>query len=147
MAPTRRPTVWPITTAVLGIAVLIGTLLALAWLGGEPEPRPVANERVGVVDGLCAAAGSAGANNRVEASRLFFDAVDDQLNRLAERAADRDPIAARRLLEATDRVEANLETPQPALEDDLITLVVATRKALRALGDPVPPPCPPEEDR
>ncbi len=90
--------------------------------------------------------GATRANNRLEASRIFFDGTDDQLNRLAERVADRDRVAAERLVAAEDRVAANLESPQPALEDDLLTLVATTRKALGVVGDLVPPPCPPEEE-
>lgn len=143
---SRRSTPWPLATAALGIAVLVGTLLALAWLGGEPAPRSTTGEPVGVVDRLCATVGAARANNRIEASRLFFDDTDDELRRLAERAGERDQNLAARLSEAEDRVASNLESPQAALENDLLTLVAATRKALRAVGDPVAPPCPPDEE-
>jgi len=143
---TRRSTAWPLAAAAGGMAVLIGTLLALAWLGGEPEPESTMNEPVGVVDRLCATVGAARANNRIEAGRLFFDGTDDQLHRLAERAGERDQQLATRLTDAEDRVTANLESPQAALENDLLTLVAATRKVLRALGDPVAPPCPPDEE-
>ena len=143
---TRRSTPWPVAAAALGMAVLIGTVLALAWLGGEPEPESTTNEPVGVVARLCASVGAARANNRIEAGRLFFDGTDDQLHRLAERAGERDQRLATRLTEAEDRVTANLEFPEAALENDLLTLVAATRDALRALGDPVAPPCPPDEE-
>ena len=144
---TRRPTPWPLAAAALGVAVLIATLLALARLGGEPAPRSTTNEPVGIVDRLCAAVGAVRANNRIEASRLFFDGTDDRLRHLAERARESDQELAARLTEVEDRVEANLESPRAALEGDLLRLVAATRKALRTVGDPVPSPCPPDEER
>jgi hypothetical protein len=144
---TRRATPWPLAVAALGIAALIAMLLALAWHGGEPAPRSTTNEPVGVIDRLCATVGAVRANNRIEASRLFFDATDDRLRRLAERARESDQKLAARLTEFEDRVEANLESPQAALERDLLRLVAATRTALRTVGDPVPPPCPPDEER
>jgi hypothetical protein len=127
------------------MATVVGTLLTVAWVTGEPETQPTSDPS-GVVDRLCATVGAARANNRVEASRLYFDRTDDQVRQLADRTADRDRAAAARLREAEDRVVANLESPQPVLEDDLLTLVAATRSALRVLDDRVPAPCPPEDE-
>ena len=145
-AATRRRTAWPFAIAAVAIALLVGTLLTLAWLGGEPEPRPTTSDPVGVVGRLCATVGAARANNRIEASRVFLDKTDDRLRRLAARVDERDPVVAARLRRAEERVADNLESPQPALEGDLLRLVAATRRALRVVGDPVPARCPPEEE-
>jgi hypothetical protein len=127
------------------MATVVGTLLTVAWVTDEPATQPMSDPS-GVVDRLCATVGAARANNRVEAGRLYFDGTDDQVHRLADRTAERDRAAAARLREAEDRVVANLESPQPVLEDDLLTLVAATRAGLRVVGDRVPAPCPPDEE-
>jgi hypothetical protein len=135
-----RSAIWPVAVAATGIAALVVSILAVAWVDREsasPPPRRYPN----AVAALCAAAGAAAANNRTEARRVFVGEARDRLVRVTERASARDRATARRLGRLTERVETNLANPKAGLVEDLVDLADATRSALRVVGERVPPPC------
>ncbi|MGH9014001.1 MAG: hypothetical protein ACRDZ1_08725 [Acidimicrobiia bacterium] len=140
--PRRRASAWPFVLAVGGVGVVVGLVASVAWLGGDPSPAHDGGRWAATVEGLCTAARAAQNGDADEARRVFLDEAHDPLHRLADQTAEQDRAPAARLLEAKERVEADLEGSQSSLERDLERLAEATRVAIRAAGDPVPARCP-----
>lgn len=140
--PSRRHrSAWPFALAVAGVGSVVALVASVAWLGGDPPPAHDDGRWAATVEGLCRAARAARDGDAAQARRAFLDTAHDPLHRLADRTAEQDRTAAARLLEAKERVEADLEGSQPSLEQDLERLVDATRVAIRAGGEPVPSRC------
>jgi hypothetical protein len=129
-----------VTTGPVALASVVAAVaLATACDGNGSDPSPWS----ATVAGLCAAADQARTGDTADARRTFFDQSHDALHRLADDVTQRDRAVAAALLEAKERVEAGLEAGSPTLPADFEALVAASRVAVRATGDPVPPPCQP----
>jgi len=79
--------------------------------------------------------------DREAANGVFYDASHEELHVIAAAAEVKDRAAAARLLQAKERVEADLladPLPEP-FPADLDRLIDATRAALKLLGIDVPP--------
>lgn len=96
--------------------------------------------------GLCAAIAAATNGDEEAAGVTFTDRVHGGLHDLASRVEERDRSVAARLLEAKERVEADLDqsVTAAALTADLINLAPNVRAAIALLGDAMPEPCPEE---
>ena len=98
-------------------------------------------------EGLCEAHASASRGDVGAAEKTFHDTAHEPLHELSKDAQQRDRSAAARLLEAKGRVESGFESGERRIAPDLATLLVATRDAFTAAGEPKPSPCPSEETR
>jgi hypothetical protein len=129
----------------------VGALaLLLSWslvaCGGndasQPTPSPLPSGSLGVVTSGAAAAAVQGlcgvrdAPDAAVAKAAFYDRTHQELHVIAAAVEERDRQAAGSLLEAMQRVEAELERPLlPAgFATDVESLVGATRAALEAVG-------------
>ena len=88
---------------------------------------------VAAVEGLC---GVREAADAPAAKTTFYDRTHQELHVIAAATEERDRQAAASLLEAMQRVEAELEHPPlpQGFSADVETLVEATREALRSIG-------------
>lgn len=130
--------------------LVVSTLLALALVvsacdsdggrSGDPSAPPsgalgpvTAEAAAGAVRGLC---DLGSATDRVEAEAIFLDRSHATLHVIAAAAEVRDRGAAADLLEAKQRVEADLAGADlpPDFAADVGALVGATRTALEAMG-------------
>ncbi len=121
-------------------AAVAASALALTGCGEDPGSAPTATTEIpGVIDALCAAR-DAGDSDR--ARTISFDRAHDPLHELAADLSDEDRGTEARLLEAKQRVEADLTSDaSPDLVDDLDELITATADAMEANGEPRPSPC------
>lgn len=130
---------------LLGVGVLAAalSLSACGGYGGPgPSPSPLPSGSLGVVTTDAADAAVLGlcdvrdAPNPSAADSAFFDHTHDELHVIAAATEERDRRAAASLLEAMQRVEADLEAPQLAAgsSQDVEALLGATRDALGAIG-------------
>ena len=97
----------------------------------------------GVHTGICAADAAAAAGDARGAKAAFADAHQG-LHEVADEAAKTDRAASARLLEAKEKVEADLASPTaPAAitKADLDALLPALRAAAAATGHPMPTSC------
>lgn len=101
----------------------------------------------GAYAGLCAAHASALSGDLDDAEKIFHDAAHEPLHELSKDAQEKDRAAAARLLEAKGRVESGFENGERRIARDIAPLLVATREAISAAGEPRPSPCPSEETR
>ena len=141
--------------AVLG-AVLVAVLVAavgLAACGSSEEGSALPTSvppsgSLGIVTerdadeamrGLCQVR-AVDASDRDGANALFYDRSHQELHVIAAAAQVRDPPAAGRLLQAMQRVEADLRGARlPAtFGEDVEALIVASANALAAIGLPSP---------
>ena len=107
---------------------------ATITVGGESVP---VSSLVDGFAGLCDASGSAARRDFPRAKVVFTDRAHTPLHTVARALEDVDRRAAARLLEAKQRVEADLDgsgTNTPGLADDMAALVAATRAGLDRLG-------------
>ena len=130
--------------------LIVSTLLAVALVaaacdsdgGGNGDPSaprsgalgPVTAEAAaGAVRGLC---DLEAATDRVEAEATFLDRSHETLHVIAAATEVWDRDAAAELLEAKQRVEADLADPDlpPDFAADVGALIEATRAALEAIG-------------
>jgi hypothetical protein len=130
--------------------LLISTLLAFALLvaaccsdgEGNDDPSPVPSGALGpvrldaadeAVHGLCEL-GSA--TDHAEAEAIFLDRSHETLHVIAAATEERDRGAAADLLEAKQRVEADLAGADlpPDFAANVMELIEATRAALEAIG-------------
>lgn len=123
-------------------ALVAAVAVAVAAVGcGDDGSSPMNASSPALIESLCAARDTATAGDADEARTIFVDQVHDELHQLAADTDDADRDAAARLLEAKQRVEADL-TDRTALADALEALAAATIDAIEANGDPRPDPCP-----
>lgn len=128
--------------------VLVALVLA-ACGGGDagPSPSPLPSGALGPVTpeaadesvlGLCEIVDS---TDRAEAEATFLDRSHETLHVIAAATEVRDRAAAADLLEAKQRVEADLagEELPPGFAADVEALVDATRAALDSIGLNAPP--------
>ncbi|HVF33277.1 MAG TPA: hypothetical protein VM933_09600 [Acidimicrobiales bacterium] len=129
--PRRR-----LRLALLPVAVLTG-IGGACGRGDDPIPgRADATGRFGAVHTeVCRAASLAGAGS-VAAARAAFDDVHVGLHDLAAAAGEADRAVAARLLEAKQRVEADLDA------DSLTALTPPVAAAVEATGGTAPAACP-----
>lgn len=93
-------------------------------------------------DGTCDAFRLAADGSTSEAEATFQDEAHEGLHLLAERLIDIDRAVAADLLEAKQRVEADLlDDPDGDLVADLAQLIEQTRRAVERLGVDQPPEC------
>ncbi|HET9443244.1 MAG TPA: hypothetical protein VFO65_07960 [Acidimicrobiales bacterium] len=111
----------------------VGTSASSVTVGPEGRPSVYAT--------VCGAATAAAAGDLDAAARGFEDAHGD-LHQLATTVEVRDRQAAARLLEAKQRVEADLEAGEEALGQGLVALAARVGEALQVAGGPDPGPCP-----
>lgn len=121
----------------LVVASLVALLTACA--GGRAPDRPPA--RAAVHEGVCAAAEAARAGDRAAARAAFAD-VHGPLHALAGQLEEQDRGAARRLLEAKQRVEVGLESGPAPPDGELDALAAEVRAALDVVGADAPTACP-----
>lgn len=74
-----------------------------------------------------------------EARELFFDRSHDALHEVARRLDDADRAQAAELLEAKERVESGLSSPEPTLPGDIARLADVYRTSLGRLAIEAPP--------
>jgi hypothetical protein len=125
------------------VLVLGCSLTACSGDGGaEPTPSPLPSGSLGVVtpeaavsavQGLC---GVREAPDASAAKATFYDRTHDELHVIAAATEEQDRSAAASLLEAMQRVEAELEHPPlpGGFSADVDALVGTTRAALEAIG-------------
>ena len=130
--------------------LIVATLLASALVsaacgsdgGGSEDPSVPASGALGPVTAEAAAEAVRGlcdlgtATGRAEAEAIFFDRSHETLHVIAAATEVRDRDAAADLLEAKQRVEADLAGADlpPDFAADVETLIEATRAALDAIG-------------
>ena len=133
-------------------AVLVAVLVAAVALaacrssgeGSVSSPSVLPSGSLGVVTqrdaedamrGLCEVR-AVDASDRDRANALFYDRSHQELHVIAAATEVRDPPAAGRLLQAMQRVEADLKGPRlPAtFGEDAEALIAATANALAAIG-------------
>lgn len=123
-------------------AVLVLLVLAACGDGGGDAPKTitVAGEPVAVASlvdahaALCQAAAEPDA-----ARRQFFDRAHEQLHTVARALEDVDRAQAALLLEAKEKVEAELPNPPASLPADLRQLATVYRDGLGRLAITAPP--------
>jgi hypothetical protein len=103
--------------------------------GGGDDGGTRSGRFAGVHAEVCAALASA-ADGQLEVARDAFDDVHVGLHDLAVAAGEEDREVAARLLEAKQRVEADLD------RRSLAALVAPTAEAVRATGGAAPDTCP-----
>ena len=137
MPGRRECRVWIVSAAL--------SLAACSGYGGSDHattPPPLPSGSLGVVtsaaavaavEGLCSVRDAADAP---AAKATFYDRTHQELHVIAAATEERDRQAAASLLEAMQRVEAELEHPPlpGGFSDDVETLVEATRGALESIG-------------
>lgn len=132
-------------------AVLVAVLVAAVALAacrssgeGSVPPSVLPSGSLGVVTqrdaedamrGLCEVR-AVDASDRDRANALFYDRSHQELHVIAAATEVRDPPAAGRLLQAMQRVEADLKGPRlPAtFGEDAEALIAATANALATIG-------------
>jgi hypothetical protein len=121
-------------------ALLFAVLAGCGGSSGGGKTVTVGGERVTVarlVDahaGLCEAATSPST-----ARALFFDRSHEALHTVARGVEDVDRAQAAALLEAKEKVEAELDNPPPTLGADLLRLADLYRTSLGRLAITAPP--------
>jgi hypothetical protein len=124
------------------VLIAAGAILAVglfSFLSNDPHPPAEAtgggDEYVGAVDGLCLAQQSA-TERDVDGARAYFEDLSHAaLHEIAARVEAADRPLAGDLLEAKQRVEADLAAGRAAtLATDLGSLIDSTGVALAALG-------------
>lgn len=136
MLGRRRGGVWALSAA-----------LSLAACGGgsggdASTPSPLPSGSLGVVTPVAAAAvlqglcGVRDAPDAPAANAIFYDRTHQELHVIAAATEEQARSAAATLLEAMQRVEAELERPllPAAFSADVESLVGATRAALSSIG-------------
>lgn len=130
-------------SAVLALAAVVSLTTCGGGYGHSATyPSPLPSGSLGVVTPEGADAAVLGlcdvrdAPNPSAADSAFFDHTHDELHVIAAATEERDRQAAASLLEAMQRVEAELEAPQPAagFSQEVEALLGATRAALGAIG-------------
>lgn len=129
--------------AALGLAlVLLVPSLAACGAGGTADPSPPPSGALGPVTPQAAEEAVRGlcdlrtATDRVEAEATFLDRSHATLHVIAAATEVRDRSAAANLLEAKQKVEADLAGNRlpPDFSADVRSLIDATRVALAAIG-------------
>ena len=137
--------------ASVAVLVAVGVVCAAALVscsrGGRASPQSIsvgnstvpARQLETAVPGLCRARSQA-AHDPAAAGITFYDRAHAQLHLLAPALAQRDRRLAAALLEAKQKVEADLAVrpPRPELPADLTRLLGATRAGLARLSLPAP---------
>jgi hypothetical protein len=120
-------------SAVGGILIVVVVAFAAGRSPESTAAPPQATDRVlDVGPGLCAAIGAA-AKGDTNTARRAFEEIHTPLHDLAQDEANRDRARSGRLLEAKQRVEADLTTsPTTNLEADL--------RSLHAITSTITPP-------
>lgn len=129
---------------------LVPTLLAFTLVvaacgsdgGGNEDPSRAPSGALGTVTAEAAAEAARGlcelgsATDRAEAEATFLDRSHETLHVIAAATEERDRNAAADLLEAKQRVEADLAGADlpPDFAADVGALIEATRSALEAIG-------------
>ena len=119
-------------------AVLVG-----AACGDDDEPAAPPAPSDATVAALCDAVRAARDGDLDEAEDIVLGRAHDRLHELAAEVSDLDRTVAAALLEAKQRVEADLTNPSDELQRHLEDLVAATADAVAAAGRPRPDPCTP----
>lgn len=123
---------------LVAIAVLLGAAVACGSTAtGESGADPLVSD-------ICAAADSALAGHANDAEERFVDRAHQRLHELAAEVTEVDRAVAARLLEAKQRVEADLDhepVDAAALSEDLGALADATVDAQSRLDRPGPESC------
>ncbi|MGH3371843.1 MAG: hypothetical protein ACRDPR_17770 [Nocardioidaceae bacterium] len=116
------------------------SVLAFTGCGNNTESAPTAaTDSQRIIDALCLARD---AGDALQARTIFFDRAHEPLHQLAADVGDDDRGTEGRLLEAKQRVEADLTSDvSPDLVDHLDVLITTTAAAIEADGDPRPDPC------
>ncbi|MGH9242945.1 MAG: hypothetical protein ACRD29_01230 [Acidimicrobiales bacterium] len=116
------------------------SVLAFTGCGTNTESAPTAaTDSQRVIDALCMAPD---AGDALQARTIFFDRAHEPLHQLAADVGDDDRGIEGRLLEAKQRVEADLTSDvSPNLAADMDGLISATADAIEANGDPRPALC------
>lgn len=134
-----------------GAAVAAVMVAAVAVWGEAPGGSPSSTTAAAaslpagsVHERLCRVVSAAAGGDLRAARNAFQDRVHGPLHDLAAAAAEADRSAAARLLEAKQRVEADLATNADSLAADLAALAPTVRAALVATGQPAPAACPSE---
>jgi len=135
--PERRPT--------SGAVAAIVAALVLVSCGSDGEMGPaspsgalgaVSQEAADrAVSGLCEIR-TTHAKDRDAANRVFYDRSHEELHVIAAATQDEDPAVAGRLLQAKERVEADLAPKRlpGGFVRDLDALIAATRETLGTIG-------------
>jgi hypothetical protein len=137
----------PVLGAMLMVVLVVTVALAACGSSGEgsvPSPSVLPSGSLGVVTqrdadvamrGLCEVR-AVGASDRDQANALFYDRSHQELHVIAAAAEVRDRPAAGRLLQAMQRVEADLRGHRlPAtFGADVEALIAASANALAAMG-------------
>jgi len=127
------------------VAAAMLTLAACGGYGGSDQvttPTALPSGSLGVVTteaavatvrGLCDVRG---ASSAAAANATFYDQTHQELHVIAAATEERDRAKAAALLEAMQRVEAELERPllRAGFSADVESLVEATREALASIG-------------
>lgn len=128
-----------------GAVATIVAAVVLAACGSSGETGPASpSGALGIVteeaadrtvSGLCRIRTTL-AKDRDGANRVFYDRSHDELHVIAAAAQGEDPAVAGRLLQAKERVEADLrpERLPGGFVQNLDALIAATRDALGAIG-------------
>jgi len=116
------------------------TLLVVSTCGSNDASPPASPpDQPSVVDALSEARGAAIDGDPSLARTLFFDRAHDRLHELAAAVSDIDRSIEARLLEAEQRVEADLSIDRaPDLAAHLAALAAVAADATEANGDPRP---------
>jgi hypothetical protein len=133
-----------------GLLLLIGAAACLMACGeATPDPPTSASAPSGSLGVMTAASATQtvealcelrGAVDREAADATFFDLAHEPLHVLAAATERVDRIATAELLEAKQVVEGDLRSDElpTTFGDDVAALLVATRRALDAVGLPAP---------
>jgi hypothetical protein len=129
---------------VLRLAGLAVLALLLTACGGSSDSGTktvtVGGEQVTVARLVDAHAGLCEAASRPATARaLFYDRSHEALHTVARGVEDVDRAQAAALLEAKEKVEAELDNPPPTLVADLLTLADVYRTSLGRLAITAPP--------
>ncbi|HEX2851480.1 MAG TPA: hypothetical protein VHN98_13040 [Acidimicrobiales bacterium] len=111
--------------------------------GSTTSPAGAGGRQASVHTGICAADAAATGGDTAAARRAFEDAHQG-LHEVADAASKTDRAASARLLEAKEKVEADLASSSTAtatLRSDLDALLPALRAAAAATGHPMPDSC------
>lgn len=123
-------------------AALLALVVLAGCGGGDAGDRTitVAGQPVAVARLLDAHAALCQAATEPDAARrLFFDRAHEPLHTVARALEDVDRARAASLLEAKEKVEAELPSPPPSLPDDLRRLADVYRDGLGRLAITAPP--------
>lgn len=138
----KTPPAVAVAVAVLAVAVLAGachrsTAASNRTIQVGSDTVPVAR-LVDAEAGLCQAE-KAAPTDPAAARATFYDRSHNSLHTAARALETADRALAGRLLEAMQKVEADLETRPPELGDDLSTLSDVYRQGLARLAITAPP--------